>query len=31
VYASLLEQWLGFDAARIIPGASKLARPKLVK
>jgi uncharacterized protein (DUF1501 family) len=31
VYASLLEQWLGFDAARIIPGASKLARAKLVK
>ena len=31
VYASLLEQWLGFDAARIIPGAGKLARPKLVK
>lgn len=31
VYASLLEQWLGFDAARIIPGAAKLARPKLVK
>ncbi len=31
VYAGLLEQWLGFDAARIIPGAAKLARPKLVK
>jgi uncharacterized protein (DUF1501 family) len=31
VYASLLEQWLGFDAARIIPGASKLTRAKLVK
>ena len=31
VYASLLEQWLGFDAARIIPGAGKFARPKLVK
>ena len=31
VYASLLEQWLGFDAARIIPGAAKFARPKLVK
>jgi uncharacterized protein (DUF1501 family) len=31
VYASLLEQWLGFDAARIIPGAGKLPRPKLVK
>jgi hypothetical protein len=31
VYSSLLEQWLGFDAARIIPGAAKLQRPKLVK
>jgi uncharacterized protein (DUF1501 family) len=31
VYASLLEQWLGFDAARIIPGAGKLPRAKLVK
>jgi uncharacterized protein (DUF1501 family) len=31
VYASLLEQWLGFDAARIIPGAAKLARPQLVR
>lgn len=31
VYASLLEQWLGFDAARIIPGAAKLARPQLLK
>jgi uncharacterized protein (DUF1501 family) len=31
VYASLLEQWLGFDAARIIPGASKFTRPQLVK
>ena len=31
VYASLLEQWLNFDAARIIPGASKFTRPQLVK
>jgi uncharacterized protein (DUF1501 family) len=31
VYAALLEQWLGFDAARIIPGAAKLIRPTLVK
>jgi uncharacterized protein (DUF1501 family) len=31
VYASLLEQWLGFDAARVIPGAAKFARPVLVK
>jgi uncharacterized protein (DUF1501 family) len=31
VYAALLEQWLGFDAARIIPSAGKFARPQLVK
>jgi uncharacterized protein (DUF1501 family) len=31
VYASLLEQWFGFDAARIIPSASKFARTPLVK
>jgi uncharacterized protein (DUF1501 family) len=31
VYASLLEQWLGFDAARVIPDAGKFARPTLVK
>jgi uncharacterized protein (DUF1501 family) len=31
VYAALLEQWLSFDAARIIPGAGKFARPQLVK
>ncbi len=31
VYASLLEQWLGFDAARVIPGARKFARPQLVR
>ncbi len=31
VYASLLEQWFGFDAGRVIPGASKFARSQLVK
>jgi uncharacterized protein (DUF1501 family) len=31
VYASLLEQWLGVDAARVIPNASKFQRPALVK
>ena len=31
VYAALLEQWLGFDAARVLPAASKFARPALVK
>ena len=31
VYASMLEQWLGFDAARVIPGAAKFKRYKLVK
>src|SRR5205085_5923993 len=31
VYASLLEQWLNVDAARIIPGASSFARPALVR
>jgi uncharacterized protein (DUF1501 family) len=31
VYAALLEQWLAFDAARIIPGAGKFTRPQLVK
>jgi uncharacterized protein (DUF1501 family) len=31
VYASLLEQWLGFDAARVIPGAARFTRPQLVK
>ncbi len=31
VYAALLEQWLSFDAARVIPGASKFTRPQLVK
>ncbi len=31
VYCSLLEQWLSTDAAAVIPGASSLARPVLVK
>ncbi len=31
MYCSLLEQWLGQDAAPIIPGASGFARPTLVK
>jgi uncharacterized protein (DUF1501 family) len=31
VYCSLLEQWLGHDAASVIPGAAGFARPPLVK
>lgn len=31
VYASLLEQWLGADAAAIIPGAAKFGRPRVVR
>jgi uncharacterized protein (DUF1501 family) len=31
VYASLLEQWLSFDASRIIPNAKRFQRPTLVK
>ena len=31
VYASLLEQWLGVDAASVIPGAGSFPRPVLVK
>ena len=31
VYASLLEQWLRFDAARIIPKANRFQRVQLVK
>jgi hypothetical protein len=30
MYCSLLEQWLGHDAASIIPGAAGFARPTLV-
>jgi uncharacterized protein (DUF1501 family) len=31
MYCSLLEQWLGFDAARVIPGAGRFERPRLVR
>ena len=31
LYAALLEQWLGADADAIIPGASRFARPQVVK
>jgi uncharacterized protein (DUF1501 family) len=31
VYAALLEQWLHFDAARVIPDARKFTRPQLVR
>ena len=31
MYCSLLEQWLGFDAEAIIPGAAGFTRPTLVK
>ncbi|HUK45329.1 MAG TPA: DUF1501 domain-containing protein [Gaiellaceae bacterium] len=31
VYTSLLEQWLSFDAERIIPGAGTFGRPKLIE
>jgi uncharacterized protein (DUF1501 family) len=31
MYCSLLEQWLGFDSAQVIPGAASFARPQLVK
>jgi uncharacterized protein (DUF1501 family) len=30
VYASLVEQWFDVDAARIIPDARKMPRPRLV-
>lgn len=30
VYCSLLEDWLGADAARVIPGASTMSRPPLI-
>jgi uncharacterized protein (DUF1501 family) len=30
MYCSLLEQWFGFDAARVIPGAASFGRPSLV-
>ena len=31
MYCALLEQWLGVDAAGIIPGAAGFARPVLVR
>ena len=31
MYCSLLEQWLGYDAAAVIPNAGSFARPTLVK
>jgi uncharacterized protein (DUF1501 family) len=31
MYCSLLEQWLGFDAAHVIPHAGRFARPRLVR
>jgi len=31
VYAGLLEQWLGTDAAAVLPGVDSLARPALVQ
>ena len=31
VYCSLLEQWFGTDASRVIPGAASFARPALLK
>jgi uncharacterized protein (DUF1501 family) len=30
VYSALLEQWLGVDAARVIPSAGSFARPALI-
>ena len=30
VYAAILEQWLGVDAARVIPEASSFQRPTLI-
>ncbi|MDQ3668805.1 MAG: DUF1501 domain-containing protein, partial [Actinomycetota bacterium] len=31
LYSGLLEQWLGTDAAAVIPGAAQFARPTLLK
>jgi uncharacterized protein (DUF1501 family) len=31
MYCSLLEQWLDFDSAQVIPGAAGFERPQLVK
>ena len=29
-YCSILEQWLGVDAAQVIPNAASFARPKVI-
>jgi uncharacterized protein (DUF1501 family) len=31
VYAALLEQWFGTDAASVLPDAASFARPALVR
>jgi uncharacterized protein (DUF1501 family) len=31
MYCSLLEQWMGFDSAQVIPGAEGFVKPTLVK
>ena len=31
LYCALLEQWLGTDAGAVIPGASKFARPRVIR
>ena len=31
LYCALLEQWLGTDAAAVIPGASAFKRPALIR
>ena len=31
VYAALLEQWFGTDAAAVLPGAGAFARPALLQ
>jgi uncharacterized protein (DUF1501 family) len=30
LYSSLLEQWLEYDASAVIPGAARMARPRVV-
>ncbi len=31
VYAALIEQWLGADAAQVIPNAAQFQRPQLLR
>lgn len=31
LYCSILEQWLGTDAAQVIPGAAGFARPRIIR